>query len=281
MLSQTSIILRAITQSAVIILTAIHNIGGIFMNLESNLQTFKSKVLAKKAIVLALAGAFIITGIGITQIPHSVVHAATQQVNQENQRQAPYFNPEVMAQNIQDCFGIDKQVILDYNKKGWKMHDLNSAALIAYASEKPISDVLNAKTMTNDWKEVSESFGVTVEKRHAVMQTIMSNKMAKSLDVSSDSINSFLSQGYHPRDIAMAVTLSKHTDKSIDEVLNMKKINNRWSDVATSLGVSAEDYQQYQDSVRQCLPGRKGIGHDKDRGHYAPNDNFYQKSSRN
>lgn len=260
------------------------------MNLENSLHNFKSKVLTKKAIVLALAGTFIVTGIGITQLPQSTALAATHQFKEDRQQQAPYFNPEVMAQNIQDCFGIDKQVILDYNKQGWKMHDLNSAALIAYASEKPISDILSAKTMSNNWRDVSESFGVTTEKRYAVMQTIMSNKMAKKLDVSSDTISSFLSQGYHPRDIVMAVTLSKHTDKSIIDVINMKKINNRWSDVAASLGISAEDYQQYQDEVRQCLPGRMGMNHDKDldrndRRHYAMDcpayDNTHKKEHRN
>jgi plasmid maintenance system antidote protein VapI len=234
-----------------------------FMNLENQLQSFKSKVLAKKAIVLALAGAFLVTGIGITQMPQSVAIAATQQVQHQEQHQRPDFNPEVMAQNIQDSFGIDKQVILDYNKQGWKMHDLHKAALIAYASEKPISDILNAKTMTNDWKNVGESFGVTKEKFHTVMQTMMSKKMATTLGVNSDVINSFLSQGYHPRDTAMAVTLSKHTDKTTDEILNMKKINNRWSDVATALGISDEDYNQYQDSVRKCLPG-KNHGHHGD-----------------
>jgi hypothetical protein len=244
------------------------------MNLENQLQTFKSKVLAKKAIVLALAGAFIVTGIGITQLPQSVALAATQKLEQKDQRQAYYFNPEIMAQNIQDCFGIDKQALLDYNKQGWKMHDLNKAALIAYASEKPISDILNAKTMTNDWKDVGESFGVTREKMHTVMQTMMSKKMAANLDVNSDVINSFLSQGYHPRDIAMAVTLSKHSDKTIDEVITMKKINNRWSDVATSLGISNEDYKQYQDSVRQCLPGKQAMGKNHSQGHRGEGQEF-------
>ena len=236
------------------------------MNLENKLQTFKSKALTKKVIVLALAGAFIVTGIGITQLPQSVALAASQQVQCQGQQQKPNFNPEVMAQNIQDSFGIDKQVILDYNKQGWKMHDLHSAAFLAYASDKPISDILNAKTMTNDWKDVGQSFGVTREKIHTVMQTIMSKKMAAKLDVDSAVINSFLSQGYHPRDIAMAVTLSKHIDKTIDEIINMKKINNRWSDVATALGISDEDYHQYQDSVRQCLPRKHAMGMDHPQG---------------
>ena len=244
------------------------------MNLENKLQTFKSKVLAKKTIVLALAGAFIVTGIGVTQMPQSVALAATQKLEQKDQRQTYYFNPEIMAQNIQDCFGIDKQVILDYNKQGWKIHDLNKAALIAFASETPISDILNAKTMANDWKDVGESFGVTREKIHTVMQTMMSKKMATNLDVDSVVINSFLSQGYHPRDIAMAVTLSKHTDKTIDEVINMKKINNRWSDVATALGISNEDYKQYQDSVRQCLPGKQAMDKDHPQGHRGEGQEF-------
>lgn len=244
------------------------------MNLENKLQTFKSNVLAKKAIVLALAGAFIVTGIGITQLPHSVALAATQKLEQKDHRQSSDFNPEVMAQNIQDSFGIDKQVILDYNKQGWKMHDLHRAALFAYASEKPISDILNAKTMTNDWKDVGESLGVTREKMHTVMQTIMSKKMATNLDVDSAVISSFLSQGYHPRDIAMAVTLSKHSAKTIDEVINMKKINNRWSNVATALGISDEDYKQYQDSVRQCLPGKQAMGKDHPQGHRGEGQEF-------
>lgn len=234
------------------------------MNLDRNFKNFKFKTSVKKAIVLALSSAFIVTGIGITQLPQSIANANAKQVLQKQDQKRGPVAPEVMAQDIQDSFGIDKQTILTYHDQGWKMPDLRMAAFISYASDKPFSEVLNAKTMTNDWREVSESFGVTKEKMQTLMQSKMSKQMAENLGVAETVIDSFLSKGYHPHDISMAIALSKHADKSIDEIINMKKINNRWSDVAASLGINDQDYQESRDLARQCGPMKQGW-HSKDK----------------
>lgn len=61
--------------------------------------------------------------------------------------------------------------------------------------------------------------------------------MAKKGDVDESTALKLLKNGYHPRDIEVAGKLAKETGKDIQKVLDMKKINNRWEDVAKSLGV--------------------------------------------
>lgn len=229
-------------------------------------QLIKTKIVAKKLIILAVTGAFVLTGLGATQIPQSVALAATQNFHQQDRHYNRDANPERMAENIQEVFGIEKQVILDYNAKGWRFRDLHEAAFIAYASQKTFSDVLNAKTVTNSWRDVSESFGLTKEQRRSVERMMMSNRMATHLEISASTVKNLLDAGYHPRDIAMAATLSKKSNKSMDAVLGMKKINNSWYDVATSLGLSDTTYNQCRDDARYGYGDKKGMDRDYDRG---------------
>lgn len=234
-------------------------------------QQIKTKVVAKKLVILAVTGAFVLTGFGATQIPQSVALAATRDFHQQDRYYDQDFSPERMAENMQEIFGIEKQVILDYNAKGWRFRDLHEAAFISYASQKSFSDVLNAKTVINSWRDVSENFGLTRQQRRSAESMMMSNQMATYWDISASTIKELLDAGYHPRDIGMAATLSKKADKSIDTVLEMKKINNAWYDVAASLGLSDADYNQCRDDARFGYGDKKGIDRDYYRGGHRGN----------
>lgn len=228
-----------------------------------NFKNYLSNSKVKKAIAASLAGAFLMTGISFTQPDQSFAEAATPQhyYNQDKNKQ---FSPDQMLQNMHDCFGIDKQVLLDYQAKGWTVRDLHQASFIAYVAKVPIGDVLNAKTDKN-WIEVRESFGITKDQYAQARTNFMGANLAKNLAVNETTIKNLLADGYHPRDIAMAVTISKKTDKSISTVLAHKKINNTWENVATSLGLTSEAYEQSLADARSCMGSGAGFqgGHHK------------------
>lgn len=227
----------------------------------NTMKTYAKKTLTKKTVALALAGAFAVTGLTTALQPQ--VFAATSHKTEQNQHmQCPAFNPDEFAQSIQDRYSIDKQTILDLNKQGWKMQDLNRAAFIAYATEKSINDVLDAKTASNNWRDVSETFGLTREQARTTMQTMHAKYMAQNLKIDESTVKSLLKEGYHPRDIAMAATIANQSGKSLNDVLDMKKINNNWSDIAKSLGI--ED-----DAFKTCMDqARNGLGNDGKQGQH-------------
>ena len=59
--------------------------------------------------------------------------------------------------------------------------------------------------------------------------------------LTEDTALKLLNDGYNPRDIRIASRLANVTGKDTKSVLNMKKINNRWQDVAEKLNVNWND----------------------------------------
>lgn len=228
---------------------------------KSKAYGIKSKALVKKGVTFALVGAFAVTGIVAAQLPQSVAMAATQQNFYHHDRgYRGDFSAETAAQDMQDTYGVDKQAVLDYNAKGWRFRDLERAAFISYTSGKPLSEVIGAKTVTNSWRDVSESFGITAEKDRASRQKLMSNRMASRLGMDAGEVNKALDEGYHPSDITMAAMLAKKADKSFKNVLNMKKINNSWYDVAASLNIDEQELYQIRTDARDCMDGYGHMG---------------------
>jgi plasmid maintenance system antidote protein VapI len=229
-----------------------------------------SKNNKKKTIVLALAGAFAITGIGTTYL-NQTAFAATTDTAQQDQGQmlgehkgTPKVMTDEMAQQFATTFNIDKKVLLNYQTKGYTIRDFNQAALIASAGNKSFTDVMNAKTATNSWKDVMDSFSITNEQLQQAAQGFMSKQIATMLQIDESTVTGLLKDGYQPTDIVMASVLSKQASKTIPDVLNMKKINNTWKDVATSLGIDETTFNQCMTDLKSKMP--KGPGMHRDRG---------------
>jgi len=233
-----------------------------------------SKNNKKKTLVLALAGAFAITGIGTTYL-NQTAFAATADTTQQDQapmrgdhKGTPKVMTDEMAQQFATTFNVDKQVLLDYQKKGYTIRDFHQAALIASAGNKPFADVMNAKTATNSWKDVMDSFSITNEQLQQAAQGFMSKQMSTMLQIDESTVNGLLKDGYQPNDIVMASVLSKQSSKTISTVLNMKKINNTWKDVATSLGIDEATFNQCMTDLKSKMP--KGPGMHRSMGNHAP-----------
>ncbi len=232
-----------------------------------------SKNNKKKTLVLALAGAFAITGIGTTYLNQTAFAAAdTTQQNQApmhgDHKRMPKVMTDEMAQQFATTFNVDKQVLLDYQTKGYTIRDFHQAALIASAGNKPFVDVMNAKTATNSWKDVMDSFSITNEQLQQAAQGFMSKQIATMMQLDETTINGLLKDGYQPNDIVMASALSKQSSKTISTVLNMKKINNTWKDVATALGIDETAFNQCMTDLKSKMP--KGPDMHRGMGNHAP-----------
>jgi hypothetical protein len=172
------------------------------------------------------------------------------------------FDPDKAADRLAETFGLSKTTILDEYNKGVKFRDIGRAAFLAKASDKPFGEVLALKTADNKWRDVAQTLGVTKEQVKATRQGLTADRMSAKLGFDRQATLGLLEQGYRPRDVAVAGMLAQDTGKSSQEILDMKKINNNWRDVAQSLGVSQDTLKQDTQKLRQAF-GHQGkrFGH--------------------
>jgi hypothetical protein len=173
----------------------------------------------------------------------------------------PNYGPDRMVQHISDDFGLNRDEISKYMYQGDKPHDLMHAALLSKISDKSLVDVLSMKTLANTWSDVENSLGITKEQLHALHEDMIATKMAKDLSISKEKVLDLMDSGYIPPDITIAVILAKDTQKPINDILSMKKINNKWSDVLKTLGIDKEIFMQgMQKSHIMPKPEMHGAG---------------------
>lgn len=178
---------------------------------------------------------------------------------------APRFEHRIgdggkMMQEFAAQFNISESDLQAYREKGISPRDLGHAAMLSKISGKPINDILNAKTLNTSWKELSQSLGVTPEQMKAARADMIAGRLETKLNISKQTTLDLLNQDYQIRDIAVAGKLSATSGKPIQAVLDLKKINNSWKDVASTLGISDEAFKQDMQTLRQAMP-MGGHGH--------------------
>lgn len=168
--------------------------------------------------------------------------------------QPPRMTTDEVAKHIAASFGVDEKQVksaLDDNKD---FRDIGQAAMLAKISGKSFEDVLALKTDDKDWRTIGRSLGVTREKVASVRCEMTAKDLSQDGNVDETTVMNLLQAGYEPWDISWAAALAKAADKDIQSVLDLKKINNRWSDVAEQLGVDRCALQKFRG------PGPRSMG---------------------
>ena len=96
--------------------------------------------------------------------------------------------------------------------------------------------------MKVDWHQVADKLGITREQIDEFYHQQMDMRLAKEAEVDVKTVQSLLKDGYHPHDITIAGKIAKAAGKDIKSVLNKRKINNTWGDVAKSFGLDAHRF---------------------------------------
>ncbi len=177
-----------------------------------------------------------------------IVHAAQQtqstQRSADRQQRPPKFNLNDMAAKLAEKCNVSADEIISYCNNGGNFRDAQQAARLAKLSGKSFKEVAAAKTDGTRWEQVAESLGVTREQMKADMDSDLADRMAERGNISASVAMQLLQEGYDVRDIDRAAALAKASGKDVHDVLNMKKVNNRWSDVAKELGVDESTLKQ-------------------------------------
>ena len=203
-----------------------------------NMKSMKKKLLAG-----VVAGA-VLTGIGL--------NATSVKAAENMQRQTPppmhqagkmgqhppvQMSADEAAKNIHETFGVDEAEVKAAITAHKDFRDIGQAAMLSKISGKSFKDVLAMKTEKNNWPEIGKSLGVTREQVQTQMLTMQALHIEKKANVDKQRVLALLKNGYQARDIECAGLLAKAAGKDVQAVLDMKKINNRWTDVAAELGV--------------------------------------------
>lgn len=224
------------------------------------------KIFSRKVIAAMIAGTFIMAAAATPFIVQASeiekLFAGQHQRDQKNHK----MSPEQAAERFSAAFGIDQSTILNYNDKGISYKDIGKAAFLANASGKSIDEVLSHKTSDNKWKDVITTMGITKEQMKTARQDMTANRLNKKIGLDKQTTLDLLHDGYQPRDIGMASELAKNTNKPINEVLSLKKINNKWSDVATTLGVDKEIFKKDVRELGYCFKHRGHNGQFEHKG---------------
>ena len=200
------------------------------------------KKATKKLAALILAGAVFTAG----TVDFAAVQAAPAQANERlaagpcRPGRGP-LNAEQAAKHLAAAFGLDETEIRTVlQEQQIDMRDAGRAAILAKASGKSFADVLAMKTAETSWPAVASALGVTREKVRTVMEEMMADRLEARAGIAKTETARLLKAGYRPGDIEAAGIIARLSSQDIQRVLDQKKINNTWQDVARSLGLKAD-----------------------------------------
>lgn len=180
------------------------------------------KFIRKKIVMGLLSAAILING-------SISVYAA-----EDNEASPPKVNLSEMAKEISKQYDVNENEVLSALKEERSLDDIYYAAIFAKVSGKSFRQVF---AMKSDWFDVMKVLGITREKYEDAVLELMVKDIAERSNVSEAEVKKLLDNNYHPRDIRIAGRLAKASGKKIQTVLDMKKINQRWIDVADELKV--------------------------------------------
>lgn len=186
--------------------------------------------ITKKILAGILSGALLLTG-------GFAMSEAADSNRPPIRHERPQLSDEQIANSakeIADYYGVNQAEVAAALKNNVHFGDIKTAATLAKISGKSFSEVLAMKC---DWQQVAEKLGVTHEQFDSYMKTEMLNGLAQSSKLDKKTVEKLLKDNYDPRDIQIAGLIANESGKNVKTVLEKRKINNDWREVAKEFNV--------------------------------------------
>ncbi len=148
---------------------------------------------------------------------------------QLNDEQIAKFSQEIAAR-----YGVSQSEVAAALRENHHFGDIKAAASLAKISGRNFSEVLAMKC---DWFQVAEKLGVTREQVDSYMKTEMLDGLVQSSKLDKKTVEKLLQDNYSPRDIQIAGLIANESGKNVKTVLEKRKINNDWREVAKEFNV--------------------------------------------
>ena len=196
----------------------------------------------KNLLIGLLSGAMILTG--------GQAFANEAEMPDEAWQAEEQADVSVWTKFLAEKYGVDESQIKAALDSGVHFEDIHHAAILAKLSGKSFSEVL---AMRVDWEQVAQKLGVTHEQIENFYNREREEHLAKRANIDVKTLQALLKEGYHPQDIMIAGKIAKASNKNIKSVLDKRKINNTWEDVAKFFGVD----------MKKIMPPPHGDKHGK------------------
>ena len=192
----------------------------------------------KKVLIGALVSGAFLAGMFASPFTYAATQNATSDKNAKPTAHAPKtIDIDAAAKEVATVYGVKESEVKKAFNDQKPVEDIYQAALFAKVSGKSFQSVLAMKA---DWFDVGDKLGIDPAKVDAAMEDVHVKEISVRSDVAESEVRRLLKEHYHPRDIETAGRLAKASGKDIQSVLDMKKINQRWGDVAEVLGVKKD-----------------------------------------
>lgn len=168
--------------------------------------------------------------------------------------------------NFAECLNLNQATVDSYLNKGYSLRDIHHAAFLAKASGKTLDEVITLKTAATTWPEIEKNLNITPEQLKATANELSSTRLTTAFNLDKTTVDNLLANGYLPKDISVAGILATKTNKNINEVLNLKAINNTWFDIALQLGIDKTAFENILAENADKLPPMDGRGMLSDHG---------------
>lgn len=197
--------------------------------------------IKKKIIAGLLGGALILTG------AQALANPPEFPPQESNWQEEDTANIDNWVKHISEKYGVDSAQVRKALDDGVFYEEIKHAAVLAKLSGKSFSEVM---AMRVDWKQVAEKLGVTREQLEEFYEHERNEHFAKMACVDVKTLQSLINDGYDPRDIMIAGKIAQASGKNIKNVLDKRKINNSWEEVAQSFGVDIKEIMPHPEHMR-------------------------------
>ena len=182
--------------------------------------------IKKKILAGLLGGALLLTG--------SQALANPSEMPEQNWQEEEITHVDNWTKYFSEKYGVDSAQVEAALNEGVHIKDIRHAAILAKLSGKSFSDVLSMKV---DWFQVADKLGVTREQVQEFFQQERDEHFAAEAKTDVKTFKALLKDGYDPHDIMIGGRIANAANKNIKSVLEKRRINNTWDDVAKSFGV--------------------------------------------
>lgn len=209
----------------------------------------------RKKVLIGMAVGLLLVGGGAFGYVHTVGQVrAEAEAWQGQPPPVMQVDPEKAAKHIAEAFCIDESEVRAAIEAKRDFRDIGHAAMLAKISGESFKDVLALKRDGKDWREVDGELHITREQIRGVMMEIEARHLAVRSNISEGKALALLRDGYRSFDVFEAAEIANASGKDIQSVLDRKKINNHWEDVARGFDVNPELLREHRGTALEFLP---------------------------
>ena len=142
-------------------------------------------------------------------------------------------------------YGMPEEKAKELKAAGFIYYEIDKASMYAYVAQKPVEDVLELRR-ENPWMKIELLLGITPQLLHDRELLRKAECAEKWWGISAKLVYRKFMEGYPLHYIRMAYILSKHSDWSVEEILEKRKRSVKWAPWAQeNMGIAPEDLKRW------------------------------------